>query len=81
MERTARRSDSGQRDARGKLAEHRLSVLGLARELANVAEACRQRGLDQTSFYERKRRFQTQEVRRSQRPAPDPQELPADEVN
>ncbi len=32
----------------------------MARELGNVAEACRQRGLDRTSFYEWKRRFQTQ---------------------
>ena len=32
----------------------------LAKALGNVAEACRQRGLDRTSFYEWKRRFQTQ---------------------
>ncbi len=48
------------RDADTKLARSRLSVLELARELGNVAEACRQRGLDRTSFYEWKRRFQTQ---------------------
>jgi transposase InsO family protein len=48
------------RDAATKVAQHRLSVLELARELGNVAEACRQRGLDRTSFYEWKRRFQTQ---------------------
>jgi hypothetical protein len=48
------------RDADTKLAQSRLSVLELARELGNVAEACRQRGLDRTSFYEWKRRFQTQ---------------------
>jgi transposase InsO family protein len=48
------------RDADTKVAQHRLSVLELARELGNVAEACRQRGLDRTSFYEWKRRFQTQ---------------------
>jgi transposase InsO family protein len=47
------------RDADTKLAQSRLSVLELARELGNVAEACRQRGLDRTSFYEWKRRFQT----------------------
>ena len=28
--------------------------------MGNVAEACRRRGLDRTSFYEWKRRFQTQ---------------------
>jgi len=35
-------------------------VLELARDLGNVAEACRQRGMDRTSFYEWKRRFQTE---------------------
>ena len=49
----------GKRDAASKLAEHRLSVLELARELGNVAEACRQRGLDRTSFYEWKRGLRT----------------------
>jgi len=43
-----------------KVARQRLSVLELARELGNVAEACRQRGMDRTSFYEWKRRFQSQ---------------------
>jgi len=47
------------RDAASKVAQHRLSVLELARELGNVAEACRRRGMDRTSFYEWKRRFQT----------------------
>ena len=46
-------------DADTKLAQSRLSVLDLAREFGNVAEACRQRNLDRTSFYEWKRRFQT----------------------
>ena len=46
MGRTTRRSGSGQRDSRIKLAEHRLSVLELARELGNVTEACRRRGLE-----------------------------------
>ena len=40
------------RDADTKLAQSRLSVLELAKELGNVAEACRQRGVDRTSFYE-----------------------------
>lgn len=48
------------RDADSKLAQRRLSVLELARELGNVAEVCRQRGLDRTSFYDWKRWFQTQ---------------------
>jgi hypothetical protein len=43
----------------GKVTESRLSVLELEKELGNVVEACRQRGLDRTSFGEWKRRFQT----------------------
>jgi transposase InsO family protein len=42
-----------------KLAHRRLSVLQLAEMLGNVSEACRRSGLDRTSFYEYKRRFQT----------------------
>jgi transposase len=42
------------------VAQQRLSVLELARELGSVAEACRQRGMGRSSFYEWKRRFQTQ---------------------
>ena len=47
------------RDAANKLADHRLSVLALAREFRTLTEVCRRRGLDRTSFYERRRRFQT----------------------
>ena len=60
MAQAAKRVERSKRDAATKLAEHRLSVLELARELGNVAEACRRRGLDRSSFYEWKRRFQTQ---------------------
>lgn len=42
-----------------KLAQKRLSILQLAEALGNVSEACRRRGMDRTSFYEYKRRFQT----------------------
>lgn len=42
-----------------KLAHQRLTVLQLAESLGNVSEACRRGGLDRTSFYEYKRRFQT----------------------
>lgn len=42
-----------------KLAHKRLTVLQLAESLGNVSEACRRGGLDRTSFYEYKRRFQT----------------------
>lgn len=37
----------------------RMSVLELAETLGNVSEACRQRGVSRTQFYEYKRRFQT----------------------
>jgi hypothetical protein len=45
--------------AEDKLAHQRLSVLQLAEILGNVTEACRQRDISRTQFYEYKRRFQT----------------------
>ena len=45
--------------AEKKLAQHRLSVLELAKALGNVSAACRHSRMDRTSFYEYKRRFQT----------------------
>ena len=45
--------------AEEKVANQRLSLLELAKALGNVSEACRRRGIDRTSFYEYKRRFQT----------------------
>jgi transposase InsO family protein len=60
MGRSSTAKQASPRDAASKLAQQRLSVLELARELGNVAEACRQRDMDRTSFYEWKRRFQTQ---------------------
>ncbi len=45
-------------DANAKLAHRRLTVLELAERLGNVAEACRRGGIDRTSFYDWKRRFQ-----------------------
>lgn len=45
--------------AETKIANQRLSLLELAQSLGNVAEACRQRGVSRTQFYEYKRRFQT----------------------
>jgi len=45
--------------AEEKLAHQRLSVLELAQTLGNVSEACRQRGMSRTQFYEYKRRFLT----------------------
>ncbi len=46
-------------DVSVKIAKQRLSVLELAERLGNITEACRRRGMDRTSFYEWKRRFQT----------------------
>jgi len=51
-------SDRSKRDAVRKLAEHRLSVLELTKELGK-AKARRRRGLDWTRCYEWKRRFRT----------------------
>lgn len=46
-------------DAEMRVAHQKLSVLQLAESLRNVSEACRQRGVSRTQFYEYKRRFQT----------------------
>jgi transposase len=46
-------------DASEKIARQRLSVLELAEQLGNISEACRRCGMDRTSFYKWKRRFQT----------------------
>jgi Winged helix-turn helix len=46
------------KDAGEKLAHRRLTVLELAERLGNVSEACRRGGIDRTSFYDWKRRFQ-----------------------
>jgi transposase-like protein len=46
-------------EAAVKIAKQRLSVLDLAEQLGSVSMACRCRGMDRTSFYEWKRRFQT----------------------
>src|SRR5579863_5170674 len=43
-----------------KIARHRLSVLELAQALGNVSEACRQRKMTRTQFYDYKRRFELQ---------------------
>jgi transposase InsO family protein len=46
-------------NAEMRVANQKLSVLQLAEALGNVSEACRQRGVSRTQFYEYKRRFQT----------------------
>lgn len=47
------------KDPAVKLAHRRLSVLELAQQLGSVSKACKQAGMDRTSFYAWKRRFQT----------------------
>jgi transposase InsO family protein len=47
------------KDLATKVARRRLSVLEMAEALGNVSEACRRSGMDRTSFYEWRRRFQT----------------------
>lgn len=44
-------------NAEEKVIRQRLSVLELAQALGNVSEACRQRGVSRTQFYEYKNRF------------------------
>ena len=48
------------KDTNEKLAHRRLTVLELAERLGNVSEACRRGGIDRTSCYDWKRRFQLQ---------------------
>lgn len=56
---TGKRERITDKDPGAKLARHRLSVLQLAQELGSVSKACKQAGMDRTSFYEWRRRFQT----------------------
>jgi hypothetical protein len=42
-----------------KIVRQRMSVLELADALGNISEACRQRNVSRSQFYEYKRRFQT----------------------
>ena len=46
------------KDSPEKLARRRFSVIELARRLGIVREASRRGGIDRTSFYEWKRRYQ-----------------------
>jgi hypothetical protein len=55
------------KDANEKLAHRRLTMLGLAERLGNVAEACRRGGIDRTSFYDWKRRFQLKGLEKASR--------------
>lgn len=57
--RAGKRDRITDKDPAVKLARQRLSVLQLAEELGSVSKACKQAGMDRTSFYEWKRRFQT----------------------
>jgi hypothetical protein len=55
--------------AEEKVARQKLSVLELAQALGNVSEACRQRGVSRTQFYEYKSRAVQRGKRRFPRPA------------
>jgi hypothetical protein len=57
---TTTRERVSAKDPETKLAHRRLTVLELAQTLGNVTEACRQGGIDRSSFDEGKRRFQLQ---------------------
>src|SRR3712207_2771883 len=57
MAQAARRTTA--EDTNEELAHRRLTVLELAERLGNVTEACRRGGIDRTSFYDWKGRFQT----------------------
>ncbi|MCB9247019.1 MAG: IS481 family transposase [Flavobacteriales bacterium] len=46
------------KDPKEKLARKRLSVLKLAENLGNITEACKRSGMDRTSFYAWKKRFE-----------------------
>lgn len=48
------------KDPKEKIARKRLSVLQLAENLGSVSEACRRSGMDRTSFYAWKKRFEEQ---------------------
>lgn len=41
-----------------KIARYRLSVLELAKKLGNVSQACRERGMTRTQFYQYKKRYE-----------------------
>ena len=50
------------KDPAEKLAHRRLRVLELAEALGNITQTCKRMKMDRTSFYEWKRRFQTQGI-------------------
>ena len=66
------------KDPAEKLARQRLSVLQLAQALGSVSAACRRSGMDRTSFYDWKRRFQTHGPGGAEGPAAGAQDAPDD---
>jgi transposase-like protein len=70
---TARLTD---KDPATKITRQRLSVLQLAQELGSVSKACCQAGMDRTSVYEWKRRFQTHGLARLKDRPPSPRAIP-----
>lgn len=64
-----------EKDDTVKVALQRLSILEMPDKLGNILEACRFGGIDRTSFYERKRSFQTHRLEglKDMPPIPKPQ--------
>ena len=50
-------------DYKSRIAPARLKVLLMAKELKNVSEACKRGGMDRTSFYKWKRRYNSEGIR------------------
>lgn len=48
--------------AEKKVVRQRVNVMQLAKDLGNVSEACRRRGVSHSQFYEYKHRFQTHRI-------------------
>ncbi len=65
-----------ERDAPTKVARQRLSMLEMAETLGNISEACHSDGMDRTSFYEWKQRFQTQGLKGPKDMPPIPKSQP-----
>jgi transposase InsO family protein len=74
---SGKRPRLAEKDRATQVAHHRLSVLQLAQELNSVSKACRQAGMDRTSFYEWKRRFQTHGLAGLKDLPPTPKSQPA----
>lgn len=80
MGRISAAEQSQKRHADTKLAQSRLSVLELAKELGNVAEACRPAGARPDQLLRMEAAVPDERVRRADGPAADPQVASADDA-